>query len=75
MHDIENLEERGVVSVAVVSIEFEQAAASQNASFAYDPAIVFVPPPIQDRADDEMRILSDRALEEILRAISETISD
>ena len=75
MHDIKNLEERGVVSVAVVSTEFEQAAASQNASLGYDPAIVFVPHPIQDRTDDEMRILADRALEEILRAISETISD
>ena len=75
MHDIKNLEERGVVSVAVVSTEFEQAAASQNASLGYDPAIVFVPHPIQDRTDDEMRILADRALEEILRAISETTSD
>ena len=75
MHDIRNLEERGVVSVAVVSSEFEQAAAAQNASLGYDPAIVFVPHPIQDRTDDEMRILADRALEEILRAISETMSD
>lgn len=75
MHDIRDLEERGVVSVAVASSEFVQAAAAQNASLGYDPAIVFVPHPIQDRTDDEMRILADRALEEILRAISETISD
>lgn len=75
MHDIRDLEERGVVSVAVASSEFVQAAAAQNASLGYDPAIVFVPHPIQDRTDDEMRILADRALEEILRAISKTISD
>lgn len=75
MHDIRNLEERGVVSVAVVSSEFEQAAAAQNASLGYNPAIVFVPHPIQDRTDDEMRILADRALEEILRAISGTMSN
>jgi hypothetical protein len=70
MHDIRDLEERGVVSVAVVSSEFVQAAAAQNASLGYDPAIVFVPHPIQDRTDAEMRDLANRALEEILRAIS-----
>ena len=70
MHDIRDLEGRGVVSVAVVSSEFAQAAAAQNASLGFDPAIVFVPHPIQDRTDAEMRDLADRALEEIVRAIS-----
>jgi hypothetical protein len=70
MHDIRNLEERGVVSVAVVSTEFEQAAASQNVSLGYDPAIVFVPHPIQDRTDDEMRALAEQALGQILGAVS-----
>jgi hypothetical protein len=72
MHDIRDLEGRGVVSVAVVSSEFVQAAAAQNASLGFDPAIVFVPHPIQDRTDYEMRALADEALEPILRAISES---
>jgi len=70
MHDIRDLEDRGVVSVAVVSNEFVQAAAAQNASLGYDPAIVLVPHPIQDRTDDEMRELADKALEPVLRAIA-----
>lgn len=74
MHDIRDLEERGVVGVAVVSSEFAQAAAAQNASLGFDPAIVFVPHPIQDRTDAEMRALADNALEPILRAI-QTLSD
>jgi hypothetical protein len=74
MHDIRDLEERGVVGVAVVSSEFAQAAAAQNASLGFDPAIVFVPHPIQDRTDAEMRALADNALEPILRAI-QTIGD
>jgi hypothetical protein len=69
MHDISDLEDRGVVGVAVVSSEFAQAAAAQNASLGYDPAIVFVPHPIQDRTDEEMRALADAALDEILGAI------
>lgn len=69
MHDIRNLEARGIPSVAVVSSEFVQAAAAQNASLGYDPAIVWVPHPIQDRTDEEMRTLADNALKPILRAI------
>jgi hypothetical protein len=70
MHDIRDLEDLGVVGVAVASSEFVQAAAAQNASLGYDPAIVFVPHPIQDRTDDEMRALADRSVEEILEAIA-----
>ena len=60
----------GVVGVAVASSQFVQAAAAQNASLGYDPAIVFVPHPIQDRTDEEMRALADEALEAILGAIT-----
>jgi alkanesulfonate monooxygenase SsuD/methylene tetrahydromethanopterin reductase-like flavin-dependent oxidoreductase (luciferase family) len=70
MHDIKNLEERGVVSVAVVSSEFTEAAAAQNRSLGYDPAIVFVPHPIQDRTDDEVRALADASVDAILGAIA-----
>jgi alkanesulfonate monooxygenase SsuD/methylene tetrahydromethanopterin reductase-like flavin-dependent oxidoreductase (luciferase family) len=70
MHDIRDLEDLGVVGVGVASSEFRQAAAAQNASLGYDPAIVFVPHPIQDRTDDEMRALADEALAAILGAIT-----
>ena len=72
MHDIRDLEDRGVVGVGIVSTEFMTAAAAQNASLGYDPAVVFVPHPIQDRTDDEMRALADRAFDGILRAVSES---
>jgi alkanesulfonate monooxygenase SsuD/methylene tetrahydromethanopterin reductase-like flavin-dependent oxidoreductase (luciferase family) len=71
MHDISNLEDLGMVGVAVVSSEFTDAAAAQNRSLGYDPAIVFVPHPIQDRTDEEMRALADEAVEPILRAVTE----
>jgi hypothetical protein len=35
----------------------------------FDPAVIFVPHPIQDRTDEEMRVLADNALEDILEAI------
>ena len=70
MHDIRDLEERGLIGVGIVSSEFIPAAAAQNAALGYDPAVVFVPHPIQDRTDAEMRELAERAFEEILRAVS-----
>jgi len=72
MHDIRDLEDLGVVAVAVASSEFRQAAAAQNRSLGYDPAVIFVPHPIQDRTDEEMRALADDAFESIVAALHHT---
>ena len=71
MHDIRDLEDLGLVALAIASSEFRQAAAAQNRSLGYDPAVIFVPHPIQDRTDDEMRALADDALESILKSLSD----
>ena len=52
MHDITDLEGRGIPGVGVASTEFEAAAAAQRQALGYDAAVVFVPHPIQDRSDD-----------------------
>ena len=70
MHDLKGMEDLGVVSVGICSSDFVQAAAAQNRSLGYDPAVVFVPHPIQDRTDAEMRAIAERAFEAILRAVS-----
>ncbi|OFZ99870.1 MAG: hypothetical protein A3H35_08955 [Betaproteobacteria bacterium RIFCSPLOWO2_02_FULL_62_17] len=70
MHDIRDLEDRGLIGVGIASSEFIPAAAAQNAALGYDPAVVFVPHPIQDRTDAEMRELAERAFEAILGAAS-----
>ena len=69
MHDIADLESRGIPGVGVASTGFIQAAAAQSQSLGFDPAMVFVAHPIQDRSDAEMRALADRALPEILRRL------
>jgi len=67
VHDIVDLERRGVPSVFVASAEFVQAAEAQSASLGFPTvARVFTPHPIQDRTDDEMRTYADAAFEEIL---------
>ena len=70
MHDIRDLEDLGVVAVAIASSEFRQAADTQNRSLGYDAAVICVPHPIQGRTDDEMHALADDALESILKSLS-----
>ena len=57
--------------VFVASTEFEQAAGAQARALGFDPAAVFVPHPIQDRTDDEMRALADAALEAVWARLTE----
>ena len=71
MHDISDLEIRGVPGVFIASSEFVDAAVAQSTSLGYPTmARVFVPHPIQDRTDDEMRAHADNAFDEILAAIT-----
>jgi hypothetical protein len=42
----------------------------QSRALGYDPAVVFVRHPIQDRTNAELRALADGALEEILAALT-----
>ncbi|MDQ1438020.1 MAG: hypothetical protein QOK43_1649 [Acidimicrobiaceae bacterium] len=70
MHDIADLEGRGVVGVFVASTEFVDAAAAQGRAIGFAPAAVFVPHPIQDRTDPEMRVLADAAIDEIVAALT-----
>ncbi|MBL8352697.1 MAG: hypothetical protein JNL87_20565 [Burkholderiaceae bacterium] len=46
-----------------------QAAAAQAQALGFDPAMVFVAHPIQDRSDDEMRALADAALPAIVQRL------
>jgi len=71
VHDISDLEIRGVPGVFVASMEFVQAAVAQSTSLGFPTmARVFTPHPIQDRTDDEMRTYADAAFDEIVAAIT-----
>jgi hypothetical protein len=71
VHDIADLESRGLPAVFVASSEFVRAAETQAKSLGFSAvARVFVAHPIQDRTDDEMRALADEAVDEIIAAIS-----
>ena len=69
MHDIADLESRGIPGGGIASSEFQQAAAMQAKTLGFDAAMVFVAHPIQDRSDDELRALADTALPAILQRL------
>ena len=71
MHDISDLELRGVPGVFVASSEFVTAAEAQSKALGYSAiARVFTPHPIQDRTDDEMRRYADEAFDAIVAQIT-----
>ena len=70
MHDIADLEGRGIPAMFVASTEFVDAAATQAGALGFaDAARVFVPHPIQDRTDEEIRSLADGALDDIVACL------
>ena len=69
MHDLKDLEARGAVAVGIATTEFVEAAAAQNRALGYEPAVVFVAHPIQDRTHAELRALADAALGPILESL------
>jgi hypothetical protein len=66
VHDIAALESAGLPGVFVASTEFAEAADAQSRALGFDPARVLVPHPIQDRTDDEMRVMATEALDSLL---------
>lgn len=70
MHDITDLELRGIPGMFVASTEFMEAAAAQGEALGFEPAACYVPHPIQDRSDDEIRALAEAALDAILSQIA-----
>jgi hypothetical protein len=70
VHDIADLERRGIVGAFVATVEFIDGAEAQARALGVEPAAIFLPHPIQDRTDDEMRALAEGAVDEILRAVT-----
>ena len=71
MHDIADLDSRGIPGGMIATTAFEEAAVSQGRALGFDPAIVYVPHPIQDRTDKEIQAIADDGLDSILDMISQ----
>ena len=70
MHDIADLERRGVVGVFLASAAFADAARVQGAALGFPAAHVLVPHPVQDRTDAELRAVAEEAYPKVLAALT-----
>lgn len=53
----------------IATTAFRAAAAAQARALGFDGAVIYVPHPIQDRTDEELRALADDAVEPVLRML------
>ena len=72
MHDITDIERRGVPGVFVASSVFVDAAATQGEALGFQPERVFVEHPIQDRTDDEMRTIAEKAVDALIERLTDS---
>ncbi len=70
MHDTTWFEINGKPSVFIASAEFEEAAEAQSLALGLpDVRRLFVPHPIQDASDDEMRAKADAIVDGVIAAL------
>ncbi len=76
MHDTVWFEIQGIPSVGIASSEFEDAAQTQAEALGLPEARrVFVPHPIQDADDDEMRAKADGVMAAVIEALTASGSE
>ncbi len=66
-----DMETRGLPSVFVATVEFTDGAVAQARALGADPAAVYVPHPIQDRPDEELVVIADKAVDAIVSALEQ----
>ena len=65
-----NFDSRGVPGISVVTTGFTDAVAAQSKALGFEPAILYVPHPIQNRTADELKKIADDTIEPALRMLT-----
>lgn len=65
-----DLDRRGIPGVMVATTEFKAAAAAQAEALGFEPAIVWVPHPIQNRSAEELKQIAADHIEPILAMLT-----
>ncbi len=64
-----NLDARGIPGISVVTTGFTDAVTAQAKALGFEPAVLFVPHPIQNRSADELKQIADDAIEPALKLL------
>ena len=55
----------------IVTTGFVDGVEAQSESLGFDPAVVYVPHPIQNRTPEELRKIADDAVDPVLRLLTQ----
>jgi hypothetical protein len=70
-----NLDGRGIPGVSVVTEAFGDAVEAQSTAMGFEPAIVYVPHPIQNRTPEELSRIADAAIGPALTLLQSATAD
>ena len=65
-----NFDSRGIPGISVVTTGFTDAVAAQSKALGFEPAVLYVPHPIQNRTAAELAKIADDAVEPALRLLT-----
>ena len=67
-----NFDSRGIPGVSVVTTGFTDAVEVQSKALGFEPAVIFVPHPIQNRTAEELNRIADGIIEPALRLLTQS---
>jgi hypothetical protein len=65
-----NLDARGIPGISVVTTGFTQAVSAQSQALGFEPAVLYVPHPIQNRTAAELNKIADDAIGPALQLLT-----
>jgi hypothetical protein len=65
-----NFDSRGIPGISVVTTGFTDAVEAQSKALGFEPAVLYVPHPIQNRTADELKRIADDAVEPALKLLT-----
>jgi hypothetical protein len=67
-----NLDQRGIPGISIVTAEFRNAVEAQAKALGFDPAVLYVPHPIQNRTPEELNQIADDVIQPALKLLTQS---
>ncbi len=70
MHDLIKMDAGGIPGVSVITTGFVDALEMQAAALGFDPAVIYVPHPIQNLTHEELLRIADSVIDPALALLT-----
>ena len=65
-----NFDQRGIPGISIVTTGFRNAVEAQAKALGFDPAVIYVPHPIQNRTPEELNKIADDIIAPALKLLT-----